>query len=111
MVTREELENLPLRPDEYYSSKYTTPEEMTRFEKAENEKTRFKFTYTSEKDEKLELYDVVSFKDVSFYGASEDVFGNAYSYSEKVFLKLKGFSSFSSEEVRSSTFSIPRRCL
>lgn len=64
-------------------------------EKAENEKTRFKFTYTSEKDEKLELYDVVSFKDASFYGASEDVFGNAYSYSEKVFLKLKGFSSFS----------------
>lgn len=37
MVTREELENLPLRPDEYYSSKYTTPEEMTRFEKEEND--------------------------------------------------------------------------
>ena len=37
MVTKEEIKNLSLRPDEYYSSKYTTPEEMTRFKKAEND--------------------------------------------------------------------------
>lgn len=37
MVTKGELKNLSLSPDEYYSSKYTTPEEMTRFEKSEND--------------------------------------------------------------------------
>lgn len=60
-----------------------------------NEKARFKFTYVAKSDEGFELYDVVSFNGLSFYGVSGGAGDKAYSYSEKIFLRVKNAQSCS----------------